>query len=213
MKARREPIFVKIPVVGVGLALCFAAAHLWRIWGGDEQAQIRFLRLACIPAVIRGDVPIPDFLRTLPFPAGGPQSLWTYAFVHAGFQQVFFSGLWAIIFDAGSVGRLRVEARAGLFALGTLCGALAYVCLMPQSAVPLIGARAGTGALSAAALYVMFPGTGFVVISLLWLLTDLLPSVLPFFGPADPTATAHVAGYLVGALAVPFLIQPKKGQA
>jgi membrane associated rhomboid family serine protease len=204
------------PYVTVSLIAACCGVFLWQR-SLDAAAGLRAVAaLGAIPAVLLTDARLPADLEWIPRYA----SAFTYMFLHGGWLHLLGNMLYLWIYG-DNVEDCMGHGRYLVFYVS--CG-IAAVCAQalsdPHSAYPIIGA---SGAISGVlgAYLLLFPRSKVLtlvllpfffttlrlpamLLLLLWFAAQLV-SDLSVHGGASVAFRAHIGGFLVGMLLVPFL--------
>jgi membrane associated rhomboid family serine protease len=206
-----------LPVVTVLVILACTAAHLWQLSLPPEARIEATTLLGFMPAVLFGYARI----ETEPWvsPAG---SIFTAMFMHGGFFHLAGNMLYLWIFGD------NVEDRVGrgrFVAFYLICGAVAALSqalLDLKSTVPMVGA---SGAVSGVlgAYFVLYPRARVLlampfllarvpalVMLVVWFAGQLARSLLIEPGAAGVAFTAHVGGFIGGALLVRWFLRERR---
>ena len=93
------------------------------------------------------------------FPGGAGAKLWTfftYAFLHGDWAHLLHNMFWFVVLGNALAWRLHVRGFLALFLVGCFMGAMVHMVFHPQDLAPMIGASAGTSALTAACIRFIF---------------------------------------------------------
>jgi membrane associated rhomboid family serine protease len=206
-----------LPFVTTALILACMAVYLWQLSlpVGAKQAAITLLGF--LPGVLFGHASIEG--EPWVSPAG---SIFTAMFLHGGFFHLATNMIFLWIFGD------NVEDRVGrgrFIAFYLICGALAALAqalLDTRSTVPMIGASgAVSGVLGA---YVMLYPRANVLVAMpfllaripalvmlvLWFAGQLARSLLIEPGAAGVAFTAHVGGFIGGAVLVRWFLRDRR---
>jgi len=137
--SRREPIF-NAPLSVLAFLAGLALVHVLRLLLSEEQDAVLILSLAFIPARYG---PLGSELPGAPL--ASVTSFVTHIFAHGDTTHLLVNSAWLLIFGsaiARRVGALRFLLFSVLCGAG---GAVGFLCLNPNLAVPVIGA---SGAIS-----------------------------------------------------------------
>ena len=203
------------PVVNYGLIAACAVVFLWQLSLGDRGDQVATFVYGLIPGRLLGTINVNPRLAQVP-----PwMTIFTSMFMHGGWLHILGNMLYLWIFGAS------VEAALGhvrYLAFYLLCGvaaALAQTFAAPAAAVPMIGA---SGAISGVlgAYFILYPRANIRVLVFLifigvinlpafvvlgfWFLAQLLSSAAASASQPGVAFTAHIGGFITGAVLVFF---------
>ena len=209
-----------IPFVTYTLIVACVIVFVWQIGLSPRQEHQIVLEYGMIPAVLFGYIDLPQQLHRVPAWA----TLFTSMFLHGGWLHLCGNMIYLWLFGKG------VESNIGparFLLLYLICGAaagLAQAVIDPTSDLPMIGASGAiAGALGA---YLMLHPRGNIVVFIwffvifrfitvpvvivlgLWFLLQLTNALSA--APGDPGVAfwAHIGGFVVGMVLVPFLRPP-----
>jgi membrane associated rhomboid family serine protease len=207
-----------IPLVTCTLITACVVVFLWQIGLPPRTAHRVVLDYGMVPAVLFGHAGPARHLYPVPAWA----TLFTSMFLHGGWLHLVGNMIYLWIFGKG------VESALGparFLLLYVICGAAAGVAqgaIDPASTVPMIGASGAiAGTLGAYLLlhprgnvvvfvwffvFVRFITVPALILLGLWFLLQLMNALTP--GDAGVAFWAHVGGFIVGMLLVPFLRRP-----
>jgi membrane associated rhomboid family serine protease len=208
-----------IPVVTILTILACMAVYLWQISLPPESKQAAITLLGFMPGVLFGYAHIEGDAWVSP--AG---SIFTAMFLHGGFFHLAGNMLYLWIFGD------NVEDRVGrgrFIAFYLICGAiaaLAQALLDMRSTVPMIGASGAVSGVLGAYL-VLYPRANvlvavrFIVVRVpalivlgLWFAGQLAHSLLLEPGAAGVAFTAHVGGFIGGAVLVHWFLRERRAR-
>ncbi len=251
-RARSEPITFAPPAVLALIALMLGL-HAWRAFGLGlyEEADVELLKpLAFVAArfsVMTGLASAPEVLREVmgaepavrPLkralygafvaPGGGaPWTVFTYAFLHAGWEHVIFNSLWLLVFGSPVMARFGLGRFLAYFALTAAAAAAFHALLHPRDVSVLVGASGAVSGLTAAALRFAFTGDAFggrnvhapappladilrdrrvAAFVIVWFGLNLLAGLgMPLSGGGEARIAweAHLGGFLAGLALFPL---------
>jgi membrane associated rhomboid family serine protease len=206
-----------LPVVTTLLILVCMGVHLWQISLPPQSKQAAMTLLGFMPGVLFGYARIEG--EPWVSPAG---SIFTALFLHSGFFHLAGNMVYLWIFGD------NVEDRVGrgrFIAFYLICGALAALAqALPdmRSTVPMVGASgAVSGVLGA---YVMLYPRANVLVPMpfalvrvpvlvmlgLWFAGQLAHSLLGEPGAAGVAFTAHIGGFVGGAVLVRWFLRDRR---
>lgn len=223
----REPIFL-LPGSVAALAGILIAIHLAAtiVLNPDGQAELYFW-LAFQP--LRIVLAAQDASVALPL----AWSIFTHAFLHAGWDHLLLNTAWLVIFATPVARRYGTVPMLTLFLLSAAGGAILFAATTLYQNLYLIGASGGVAGLTGAAIRFMFqpvlvgqdPLTGQKVVlgrrlaglrevwsnpparyfTLIWLGLNAAVPLVPLFTGASVGIAwqAHLGGFAVGFLLVP----------
>jgi len=208
-----------IPVVTIALILACMAVYLWELSLPPQTAQAAINLLGFMPALLFGYARIEEPWVS---PSG---TIFTAMFLHGNFLHLAGNMLYLWIFGDNVEDRM---GRSRFIAFYLICGALAAVAqALPdmRSTVPMIGA---SGAVSGVlgAYVVLYPRANVLVampflllrvpalvVLGFWFAGQLVSSLMAQPGAGGIAFTAHVAGFIGGAVLVRwFLRERRKGR-
>jgi membrane associated rhomboid family serine protease len=205
-----------VPVVTVALIVVCVVVFLWQQSLGPRGEAAADLAYGMVPAVLFGTAELPRRLRHVP----PVLTLVTSMFLHGGWLHLIGNMLYLWIFGKG-VERALGGLRYLIFYL--LCGvaaALTQGLTDPGAHVPMIGASGAIAGMLGAYLvlyprgnvvvfvwvliFVRLVAVPAVILLGLWFLGQLLSALST--DPSEPGVAvwAHVGGFSVGLLLVPF---------
>ncbi len=204
------------PIVNVSLIIACAVIFFWQLSLGQRGFEAAVTSLGVIPATLLGGERLPPDYYLVPPVA----TIFTSMFLHGGFLHLIGNMLYLWIFG-DNVEDAMGHARFILFYL--LCGAaaaLAQALPNTESVIPMIGASGAiSGVLGAylllyphARVLVLIP-LGFfsqvvhlpaVLVLGLWFALQLLSSALVEATEGGVAFGAHIGGFIVGMLLLPF---------
>jgi membrane associated rhomboid family serine protease len=207
-----------IPFVTYALITACIIVFVWQIGLAPQAAHRAVLDYGMVPAVLFGHAGSARHLHPLPAWA----TLFTSMFLHGGWLHLIGNMIYLWIFGKG------VESAVGparFLLLYLVCGAAAGLtqgAIDPTSTIPMVGASGAiAGALGAYLLlhprgnvvvfvwlfvFVRFITVPALILLGLWFLLQLMNALSP--GDAGVAFWAHVGGFIVGMLLVPFLRRP-----
>ena len=206
-----------IPVVTIALMLACMGVYLWELSLPQQAAQTALNLLGFMPALLFGHAELAG--EPWVSPAG---SIFTAMFLHGDFFHLAGNMLYLWIFGD------NVEDRVGrgrFVAFYLICGAVAALAqALPdmRSTVPMIGASgAVSGVLGAYAM--LYPRAN-VLVALpflllrvpaltvlgLWFAAQLASSFVAEPGAGGVAFTAHVAGFVGGAVLVRWFLRERR---
>jgi len=209
-----------LPVVTVCLILACMAVYLWELSLPPDARHTAITLLGFMPAVLFGYARIEGDVWVSPVGA-----IFTAMFVHGGFFHLAGNMIYLWIFGD------NVEDRVGrgrFVAFYLICGAVAALAqALPdmRSTVPMIGA---SGAVSGVlgAYIVLYPRANVLVAMPfllarvpallmlgLWFAAQLARSLLIEPGAGGVTFTAHIAGFIAGAVLVRWFLRDRRKRA
>jgi membrane associated rhomboid family serine protease len=206
-----------LPVVTICVILACMAAYLWELSLPPGTRHTAITLLGFMPAVLFGYASIEG--DTWVSPAG---SIFTAMFVHGGFFHLAGNMIYLWIFGD------NVEDRVGhgrFIAFYLICGAIAALAqALPdmRSTVPMIGASGAVSGVLGAYL-VLYPRAN-VLVALpfllaripalvmlgLWFAGQLARSLLIEPGAGGVAFTAHVGGFIGGAVLVRWFLRDRR---
>jgi membrane associated rhomboid family serine protease len=209
-----------IPVVTICLILACMAVYLWELSLPPQSRQEALTLLGFMPAVLFGHAHIAGDAWVSP--AG---SIFTAMFLHGGFFHLAGNMIYLWIFGD------NVEDRVGrgrFIAFYLICGTIAALAqALPdlRSTVPMVGASgAVSGVLGA---YIMLYPRANVIVAMpfkvarvpalvmlgLWFAGQLARSMMIEPGAAGVAITAHVGGFIGGAVLVRWFLLDRRKRA
>jgi membrane associated rhomboid family serine protease len=210
-----------IPVVTILMILACMAAYLWQLSLPPQAEQTAITLLGFMPALLFGHARIEG--EPWVSPAG---SIFTAMFLHGSFFHLAGNMLYLWIFGDNVEDRV---GRSRFIAFYLICGAIAALAqALPdtRSTVPMIGA---SGAVSGVlgAYVVLYPRANVLVampfllakvpallMLALWFTAQLTSSLLAEAGAGGVAFTAHVGGFVGGAVLIRwFLLDRRKRPA
>jgi membrane associated rhomboid family serine protease len=210
-----------IPVVTILTILACTAAYLWQLSLPPQSEQTAITLLGFMPALLFGHARIEG--EPWVSPAG---SVFTAMFLHGSFLHLAGNMLYLWIFGDNVEDRV---GRSRFIAFYLICGAIAALAqALPdtRSTVPMIGASgAVSGVLGAyvelyprAHVFVAMPfllaKVPAVLMLALWFTAQLTSSLLAEAGAGGVAFTAHVGGFVGGAVLIRwFLLDRRKRPA
>jgi len=206
-----------LPVVTTALILACMAVYLWQLSLPVQSKQAAITLLGFMPGVLFGHASIEG--EPWVSPAG---SIFTAMFLHGGFFHLAINMIFLWIFGD------NVEDRVGrgrFIAFYLICGAiaaLAQALLDTRSTVPMIGASGAVSGVLGAYL-VLYPRANVLVampfllaripafiMLILWFAGQLARSMLIQPGAAGVAFTAHVGGFIGGAVLVRWFLRDRR---
>lgn len=233
---RREPA-INLPLAVLILLGLMIAIHLVRVMILNEQADVELqFWLAFIPfRLIAGQEDASLYLPLIWTP-------FTHAFLHAGWEHLFFNGVWLAAFGTPVAQRYGGWRMLILFLVSAAAGALLFAVTVLPNNQWLIGASGGIAGLTGAACRFIFqplivardPETGeqhilgrrlarlseiwrdrrAMPFIVIWLVLNAAVPFLPLLiGESLGIAwQAHLAGFLAGLFLVPVLERRPRNQ-
>lgn len=224
----REPIFL-LPGAVAGLAGLLVAIHLAAtiVLNPEGQGQLLFW-LAFQP--LRIVLAAQDATVALPL----VWSVFTHAFLHAGWDHLLLNTAWLVIFATPVARRYGGGSMIAIFLLSAAGGAVLFAVTTLYQNLYLIGASGGVAGLTGAAIRFMFqpvlvgqdPASGRQVVlgrrlarwrdvwanpparyfTLIWLGLNAAVPLVPLFTGASVGIAwqAHLGGFAAGFLLVPL---------
>ena len=206
-----------LPVVTTALILACMAVYLWQLSLPVQAKQAAITLLGFMPGVLFGHASIES--EPWVSPAG---SVFTAMFLHGGFFHLAVNMVFLWIFGD------NVEDRVGrgrFIAFYLICGAiaaLAQALLDTRSTVPMIGASGAVSGVLGAYL-VLYPRANVLVAmpfllgahtcarhAGLWFAVQLARSMLLEPGAAGVAFTAHVGGFIGGAVLIRWFLRDRR---
>jgi len=206
-----------IPVVTIALMLACMGVYLWELSLPPQAAQTALNLLGFMPALLFGHAELAG--EPWVSPAG---SIFTAMFLHGDFFHLAGNMLYLWIFGD------NVEDRVGrgrFVAFYLICGAIAALAqALPdmRSTVPMIGASgAVSGVLGAYAMlypranvlvalpFLLLRVPALIVLGL-WFAAQLASSFVAEPGAGGVAFTAHVAGFVGGAVLVRWFLRERR---
>ena len=205
-----------IPVVTIALILACMAVYLWELSLPPQTAQAAINLLGFMPALLFGYARIEE-----PWVSPGG-SIFTAMFLHGNFLHLAGNMLYLWIFGDNVEDRM---GRSRFIAFYLICGALAAVAqALPdmRSTVPMIGA---SGAVSGVlgAYVVLYPRANVLVampflllrvpalvVLGFWFAGQLVSSLMAQPGAGGIAFTAHVAGFIGGAVLIRWFLRERR---
>jgi membrane associated rhomboid family serine protease len=209
-----------LPVVTILLILACMGVYLWELSLGPEARNTAITLLGFMPGVLFGHARIEGDAWVSP--AG---SIFTAMFVHGGFFHLAGNMIYLWIFGD------NVEDRVGrgrFLAFYLICGAIAAMAqALPdtRSTLPMVGA---SGAVSGVlgAYIVLYPRANVLVATPflsaripalvmlgLWFAGQLARSLLIEPGAGGVAFTAHIGGFIAGAVLVRWFLRERRKRA
>src|SRR5687768_7858549 len=206
-----------IPVVTILTILACMAVYLWQISLPPQSAQAAINLLGFMPALLFGHASIEGDAWVSPL-----GSIFTAMFLHGGFFHLAGNMLYLWIFGDNVEDRM---GRGRFVAFYLICGAIAALAqALPdmRSTVPMVGA---SGAVSGVlgAYVVLYPRANvlvampFVLMRVpvlimlgLWFAGQLAHSLLGEPGAAGVAFTAHIGGFVAGAVLVRWFLRDRR---
>jgi membrane associated rhomboid family serine protease len=208
-----------LPVVTTLLILTCMGTYLWLLALSPEGRFEATTFLGFLPGVLFRDEKIEVYPWVSPY-----GSIFTAMFLHGSFLQLAVNMLYLWIFGD------NVENRVGggrFFAFYLICGAIAALAqALPdvRSAVPMVGAGGAVSGVLGAYL-VLYPRANVllampfllasvpaVVMMGLWFTGQLTRSLLIEPGTIGVAFTAHVGGFIGGAVLVRWFVRDRRKQ-
>ena len=205
-----------IPVVTIALILVCMAVYLWELSLPPQSAQAAINLLGFMPALLFGHARIEE-----PWVSPGG-SIFTAMFLHGNFLHLAGNMLYLWIFGDNVEDRV---GRSRFIAFYLICGALAAVAqALPdtRSTVPMIGA---SGAVSGVlgAYVVLYPRANVLVampflllrvpalvVLGFWFAGQLVSSLMAEAGAGGIAFTAHVGGFIGGAVLIRWFLRERR---
>jgi len=205
-----------IPVVTIALILACMAVYLWELSLPPQTAQAAINLLGFMPALLFGYARIEEPWVS---PSG---TIFTAMFLHGNFLHLAGNMLYLWIFGDNVEDRM---GRSRFIAFYLICGALAAVAqALPdmRSTVPMIGA---SGAVSGVlgAYVVLYPRANVLVampflllrvpalvVLGFWFAGQLVSSLMAQPGAGGIAFTAHVAGFIGGAVLIRWFLRERR---
>jgi membrane associated rhomboid family serine protease len=206
-----------IPVVTILLIVFSMAVYLWQITLPPQTAQAAITLLGFMPAMLFGHATIDGGAWVSP--AG---SIFTAMFLHGGFFHLAGNMLYLWVFGD------NVEDRVGrgrFLAFYLICGAsAALVQALPdtRSTVPMIGASGAVSGILGAYLVLyprarVFVALPFALVRVpalimlgVWFAAQLASTLLQQPGAGGVAFTAHVGGFLAGAVSIRWFLRERR---
>ena len=208
-----------IPVVTILTILACMAVYLWQISLPPESKQAAITLLGFMPGVLFGYASIEGDAWVSP--AG---SIFTAMFLHGGFFHLAGNMLYLWIFGDNVEDRM---GRGRFIAFYLICGAIAALAqALPdmRSTVPMIGASGAVSGVLGAYL-VLYPRANVLVampflvarvpalIALgLWFAGQLAYSLFLEPGAGGVAFTAHVGGFIGGAVLIRWFLRERRNR-
>ena len=209
-----------IPFVTYTLIVACVFTFVWQIGLGPRQARQIVVEYGMIPAVLFGYADLPRHLHPVPAWA----TLFTSMFLHGGWLHLCGNMIYLWLFGKGVESALG-PARFLLIYL--ICGIAAVrgeSVIDPSSEVPMVGASGAIAGTLGAYLvlrprgnivvfiwfivFVRFVTVPVVIALGLWFLLQLGSALLTAPGGPGVAFWAHIGGFVVGMLLVPFFRRP-----
>lgn len=206
-----------IPVVTILLIVACMGVYLWQLSLPPQSRQAAITLLGFMPGVLFGYASIEGGGWVSPM-----GSIFTAMFLHGGFLHLAVNTIYLWIFGD------NVEDRVGrgrFVAFYLICGAIAALAeALPdmRSTVPMIGASGAVSGVLGAYL-VLYPRAHVLVampfflarvpailMLVLWFAGQLARSLLAEAGAAGVTFTAHVGGFVGGAVLIRWLLRERR---
>ncbi|MFC6488947.1 rhomboid family intramembrane serine protease [Nitratireductor sp. GCM10026969] len=221
---RREPVFNLPGVVIALIALC-VGVHLIRTLLLSQPADLLVLvHFAFLPLRYTGGYPLDIYALLSPV---------TYAFLHGSVAHLAVNMIWLAAFGSPLANRLGTGRFLLLWTATVLAAVLLHFALHPYDAAPLVGASgAVSGMMGAAARFafridrstgkpgfagpvlplpLVFRSRIAVVFLLVWMVVNLIVGLGSGIGGTPRIAwEAHIGGFLVGFLGMPFFDRPQR---
>ncbi|HTZ77607.1 MAG TPA: rhomboid family intramembrane serine protease [Stellaceae bacterium] len=206
----------RVPVVTYGLIGTCAAVFLWQIGLPPRAQDAVAFSYGMIPAVLFGYAHLPARLaRVAPW-----LTVFTSMFLHGGWLHLLGNMLYLWLFGKGVEGALGPFRYLFFYFICGGAAALTQALISPTAEVPMIGASGAIAGVLGAYL-VLFPRGNVVVFFWLfifvrlitvpavillglWFLLQLLSAVSATAGEPGVAFWAHVGGFTLGMLLVPF---------
>jgi membrane associated rhomboid family serine protease len=207
-----------VPVVTIAIILVCAGVYLWELSLPAESVQTAINLLGFMPALLFGHARVVGGEPWVS-PAG---SIFTAMFLHGSFLHLASNMLYLWIFGD------NVEDRVGrgrFLAFYLICGAIAaFAQALPdmRSTVPMIGASGAVSGVLGAYL-VLYPRAGVlvafpflllrvpaVVVLLVWFIGQLASALSAEPGAGGVAFTAHVAGFIGGAVLIRWFLRERR---
>lgn len=221
-----------LPLVTYGLIAGCVAVFLWQQRLSPRGEEAAALAYGMVPAVLFGVAELPRHLQKVP-PA---LTLVTSMFLHGGWLHLLGNMLYLWLFGKGVESALGGPRYLVFYLLCGIAAALVQGLTDPSAEVPMIGASGAiAGTLGA---YLVLHPRGNVVVFVwilifvrliavpaaillgLWFLGQLMSALATPAGEPGVAFWAHVGGFLVGVLLVPFfrrrgvaMLQPRRSAA
>lgn len=219
---KREPIFRAPKVITVLLAV-LVAVHIARMFLPQQQDWALIEIFGLVPAHVS------DTLRALPQlgPLGLASAVWpfvTHTFLHGGLLHLGFNALWLLALGTPVAQRLGAGRFLGLYFLSGILGAVAYVLIQPDSAIPVIGASGAiSGLMGAVVRFALIPARGgglaplgdarLLVFVAFWFIINLVFGVTGLGVTDEATAIAweaHLGGFIGGLVVFPLFDRARR---
>lgn len=207
------------PFVTITVIATCVLVFLWQSSLGPELGQAAVYSLGMIPAVLFNQIALPNDLEILP----AELTIVSSMFMHGGFFHLAGNMLYLWIFGNNvedSMGHLRFI----IFYL--LCGtiaALTQAIITPASQIPMIGASGAVSGVLGAYL-LLYPHARVIVVIpiiiflqtfripamyvlVLWFIMQLLNSATTSVEQGGTAWWAHIGGFIVGMVLIPFFKQ------
>ena len=207
-----------VPLVTGALITACVVVFLWQLGLSPRQAHEAVLRYGMIPAVLFGYAELPRQLH----PLSPWMTLISSMFLHGGWLHLGGNMVYLWIFGKGVESALGPARFLLLYLVSGAAAGLAQGVIDPASELPLIGASGAiAGTLGAYLLlhprgnvvvfvwlfvFVRFITVPALILLGLWFLLQVMNALSP--GDAGIAFWAHVGGFIVGMLLVPFLRRP-----
>ena len=209
-----------VPIVTGALNAACVGVFLWQQSLGPRGEQAADLAYGMVPAVLFGTAELPRQLQHVP----PVLTLVTSMFLHGGWLHLIGNMLYLWIFGKGVESALGGPRYLVFYLLCGIAAALTQGLTDPTADVPMIGAS-GAIAGTLGAYLALYPRGNVVVFVWIFIFVRLIavPAVillgLWFLGqllsalatdPSEPGVAfwAHVGGFIVGLLLVPFFRRP-----
>ncbi|MCB2192116.1 MAG: rhomboid family intramembrane serine protease [Deltaproteobacteria bacterium] len=203
------------PYITLGLIALNVLVYLYQLVLPAQQELIFVYRYGVVPALITGQVPVPEPLAGVP----QPLTLLTAVFLHGGFFHLAGNMLYLWIFGNNIEDRLGPVRFVLFYLLGGVLASLAHVLVDPSSQLPMIGA---SGAIAAVlgAYFLLYPRANVVVLIWFFFFVQLIrvPAVIVLglwflfqvLGSGGPGVAwmAHIGGFVVGLVLIRFFLPP-----
>ena len=208
-----------IPVVTILTILACMAVYLWQISLPPQSKQAAITLLGFMPGVLFG------YARIEGDPWVSPTgSIFTAMFLHGGFFHLAGNMLYLWIFGDNVEDRM---GRGRFIAFYLICGAIAALAqALPdtRSTVPMIGASGAVSGVLGAYL-VLYPRANVLVampflvarvpaliVLGVWFAGQLAQSLLLEPGAAGVAFTAHVGGFIGGAVLIRWFLSERRNR-
>jgi membrane associated rhomboid family serine protease len=218
---REQGPLVNVPAPVLLLILSFVIVHAIQMLGGEGNRLWMIFNFGLHPLHVTDSGGWATAL--LWFPA------WikfvSHAFLHVDLVHLAFNSLWFVVFGSIVARRTGTWRFLALFLATAMAGGLVHVLVYPESLVPVIGASGAVSGLVGASLRFILRGGGnledaplmplfapkLMAAVLVWSVLNFVLGTIGFtpegFG-ALIAWEAHMGGFLVGLLLLPFLDRP-----